>query len=199
MVSARPRLRRLAVRPALALVLVVLLLIAVLVLMAIAGETTLFAQGAEPEVETGTGQLGWWILAALIAAGIGATRSGRATVKRALESARQKGSPRAPVLRGVRGEFAGLELELGEEPVIIGRDPRVSQLVFVADAPAISGRHCSVRFDPARRAVVLEDLWSTNGTFRASGERLRPGEPALLRSRDEFCLGDRDVAFEVRY
>ncbi|MEQ1907934.1 MAG: trypsin-like peptidase domain-containing protein [Vicinamibacterales bacterium] len=104
-----------------------------------------------------------------------------------------------PRLCGLSGEFAGVELELTDDPVIIGRDPRVSQLVFSTDTPSISGRHCSIRFDPDHQAVVVQDLWSTNGTFLQSGRQIPAGEPALLRSTDQFYLSEPGVRFEVRY
>jgi hypothetical protein len=109
----------------------------------------------------------------------------------------------APLLYGVSGEYAGVELELGDDPVVLGRDPRVSQLVFSPDTPGVSGRHCSIRFDPERQTVLVEDLWSSHGTFLVSGpgsgERLSGGEPRPLRSADQFYLADPDVLFEVRY
>ena len=104
-----------------------------------------------------------------------------------------------PRLCGVSGEFGGVELELTEDPVVIGRDPRVSQLVFSTDTPSVSGRHCSIRFDPEQQAVVVQDLWSTNGTFLQSGQQLPAGEPTPLRSTDQFYLSEPDVRFEVRY
>jgi pSer/pThr/pTyr-binding forkhead associated (FHA) protein len=103
-----------------------------------------------------------------------------------------------PLLYGVSGEYAGVELELSDQPIVIGRDPRVSQLVM-SDTPAVSGRHCSIRFDSARHAVMLEDLWSTNGTFLESGKRVPGGEPTAIRSAEQFYLADPDVLFEVRY
>ncbi len=105
----------------------------------------------------------------------------------------------APTLYGVSGEYAGVELELSDEPVVIGRDPRVSQLVFSADTAGVSGRHCSIWFDPAHQTVLVQDLWSSHGTFLESGERLTSGEPRPLRSADQFYLADPEVLFEVRY
>jgi hypothetical protein len=109
-----------------------------------------------------------------------------------------KPSHATPLLYGVSGEYGGVELELGQDPVSLGRDPRVSHLVF-AESPAVSGRHCAVWFDPTRQAVMLEDLWSTNGTFLGDGRRLTGGQPHALRSADQFYLGEPAVLFEVRY
>lgn len=177
---------------------------------------------SQPDAPAGTGISGWLILLGLAAAVVAGTRGGRAAARSALDAISQRvgaqrspvgaaakpharpatGEPRTgagPMLCGVRGEFAGVELELGEDPVIIGRDPEHSQLVFVGDAPSVSGRHCSVRFDAQRQAIVLEDLSSTNGTFLRTGERVAAGVPQLLGPADAFYLGDPDVLFEVRY
>lgn len=104
-----------------------------------------------------------------------------------------------PLLYGLSGEYDGVELELGREPVAIGRDPRLVHLVFSSDTSVVSGRHCAVWFDPDHKAVMLEDLWSTNGTYLADGRRLPGGVPQRLRSADQFYLGDPEVLFEVRY
>lgn len=108
-------------------------------------------------------------------------------------------APLAPALRGISGEFAGNTVPLGEEPLTIGRDPRVNQLVFPPTASGVSNRHCVVRYDRALGAVVIEDLGSTNGTYLASGLELRPGEPRALKAMDRFYLGDPVNLFEVRF
>ncbi len=102
-----------------------------------------------------------------------------------------------PVLRGIAGQYAGVELELGEEPVVLGRDTRATQLVFDPDTSGVSRRHCQVWFDPETRTFGIEDLWSSNGTFLDSGEELSPRTPRSLKTQDMFYLGDRDVVFEV--
>ncbi len=102
------------------------------------------------------------------------------------------------VIHGVSGAFADMELELGEEPVIFGRDPAVSHLVFPVDTTGISRRHCTLVFDRERQVVVLEDHYSTNGTFLASGQAVDPGASVALVSGDRFSLGGPDHLFEVR-
>jgi pSer/pThr/pTyr-binding forkhead associated (FHA) protein len=97
------------------------------------------------------------------------------------------------------GEYDGVELELSDEPIAMGRDPRVSHLVFSSTESAISGHHCAVWFDRETRAAMVEDFWSTNGTYLGDGRRLQGGLPQPLRSSDQFYLGDPSVLFEVRY
>ena len=52
---------------------------------------------------------------------------------------------------------------LSEGDNVIGRDPGCG---IWLDAPGVSRRHACLRLDSARRHVALEDLASTNGTFR---------------------------------
>ena len=63
-------------------------------------------------------------------------------IRRRASPARSIAEVETPTLYGVSGEYAGVELELSDEPVVIGRDPRVNQLVFSADTAGVSGRHC---------------------------------------------------------
>ncbi len=102
-----------------------------------------------------------------------------------------------PVLRGIVGQYAGAEIELDEEPVILGRDSRHAQLVFDSQTTAVSRRHCRIRFKRKSRTFELEDLRSSNGTYLYSGEELIPHSPRSLKPKDRFYLGDRDVIFEV--
>ena len=102
-----------------------------------------------------------------------------------------------PALLGITGRYSGESIELGETGVTLGRDPRAASLVF-AHASSISKRHCTVRWDAARRVFILEDHGSTNGTFLAGGERLTPDVPRDLPPGGRFYLGDLYTQFEVR-
>lgn len=103
-----------------------------------------------------------------------------------------------PRLRGVAGCYAGEEIELDGNALIIGRDPRQAQLVIPAIVDGISSRHCRLRFDAARQAVLLEDCESTNGTFLASGERLQSGVARALQPGERFYLSDTQTMFELK-
>lgn len=151
-------------------------------------------------------------LIAFIAVSMAFTKRGRVIVKevvvrskglanRALAQRSQKGYPPGgqgqPILRGVSGFFAENVLELGSEGIVIGRDPRISQLVFPYTEDSISRRHCILRFDPDRQVFSLEDTWSTNGTFLDNGKALPPGKQHRLNPGTRFYLGARDNLFEV--
>jgi hypothetical protein len=100
-------------------------------------------------------------------------------------------------LRGLSGTFANANFPLNRTPLTMGRSARSSQIVFKDSDHVISKRHCIVRLDHGAGGVFLEDCNSLNGTFLENGERLRNGEPRLLRPGNRFYLGNRDNLFEV--
>jgi len=104
-----------------------------------------------------------------------------------------------PLLRGLAGQYAGMEIELNDEPLAIGRDPRMSQLVLTEGTgwDEVSGRHCTVTYDFEKKYFLLEDNWSSNGTFVAPRREVKPGGPVLLRNRDRFYLSTENIMFEV--
>jgi S1-C subfamily serine protease len=101
-------------------------------------------------------------------------------------------------LRGVSGTYAGKEFPVTAEPITLGRDPHMSQIVFDAQDSVVSKRHCIVRLDRSTGGMFVEDCGSTNGTFLETGERLRAGEPRLIRPYGSFYLGDRRHSFQVK-
>ena len=138
---------------------------------------------------------------------------GREVISKQISKPDDKKSPPKPslnpVLRGISGQFAGIAVELGEDSLVIGRDPRASQLVYNQDAEGISRRHCIVNFDSQWRVFTIEDCWSRNGTFldprkpsipgqRFSGERIKPGEPYPVEPGGRFYLADPENLFELR-
>lgn len=102
-----------------------------------------------------------------------------------------------PVLRGISGHFNDVIIEMADEPLVIGRDPRLCQLIFPPTATGVSKRHCILQYDINRRSFILEDYWSTNGTFLESGEQIEPDKPRHLKAGAHFFLGDDKNIFEV--
>jgi hypothetical protein len=153
-----------------------------------------------------------WIPVILLLAVVGMAfrRGTRQQVVRALTGRRQAVADPAPypyppaplgtnpTLCGLVGQYAGESMPLDGGPSILGRDQHIANLVFPPQADSISKRHCTIRWDVARKVFVLEDLGSTNGTFLASGEKLIPGQPRDLRPGDRFYIGDLRNQFEVR-
>jgi hypothetical protein len=103
-------------------------------------------------------------------------------------------------LRCITGDLAGNTLELSTEPIIIGRDPELANVVI--PEPEISGAHARVWLDAGTGAPWIEDLESRNGTYL-----LKPDSPAgwvevherqALSKGDRFYLcGDELAMFEI--
>jgi S1-C subfamily serine protease len=111
----------------------------------------------------------------------------------------QRAEPAAPRLVGVAGAHAGQTLALSSRrPCVLGRDPRAANLIFPGETPAVSARHCELRWDPRDNRVFLTDLGSTNGTFLEGGRRLAPNVPEELTPGATFYLGSPQNQFTVR-
>ena len=153
--------------------------------------------------------LGMLVALTLTAVTLATTRRGRTLVKdglgRAVAVTKSKAIPapvhRRPVLRGVAGPYAGLSIPLGAEPIAIGRDPAMVQLVIPPGAHRIGKRHALVAYDAGRGVFRLEDCWSTNGTFVGTGlpgaSRVAAGQTLDLTPGQGFFLATPDIAFEV--
>jgi serine protease Do len=105
----------------------------------------------------------------------------------------------SPTLKGLTGFYAGQSIPIEERPWVLGRDQTVVNLVFPPNDTRVSKRHCQVHYDRRTGEVILEDLWSSNGTFVDSGERVAPGAPRKLRPGERFYLATRDNMFEIGY
>ena len=103
---------------------------------------------------------------------------------------------RKMALRCVSGPFAGQKIPLSTKPCVIGRDPAIANLVFPHDATQVSKKHCQLTCDASGR-VLLEDSWSSNGTFTGSGERVTAGRAREVKAGERFYLGSQSNLFEV--
>jgi hypothetical protein len=102
-----------------------------------------------------------------------------------------------PVIKGVSGQFAGQTFELVNGSLVIGRDPRIAQVVFPQNNEEISRKHCTINYDQSSNKFTLEDS-SSNGTFLASDQKLESGKPYHLNAGDRFYLVEKKETFEVQ-
>lgn len=102
-----------------------------------------------------------------------------------------------PIIRSMATQHGGRYVQLGAQPILIGRDATACQISFAAGTPGVSGRHCTVAWDPTTGDFLLTDMRSTYGTFLAGGQKLNPGMPYHLRPGDSFYLGDRSNEMRV--
>lgn len=101
------------------------------------------------------------------------------------------GASKYGMLVGIRGErqHSSYRLYHGEEAVI-GRDRRQAQIVV--SNPAVSRRHCGVRFDVEQQCYFVRD-YSTNGTLVSGMGELEKdrwvcaGRDSVIRLVNEDC------------
>lgn len=88
------------------------------------------------------------------------------------------------------GEYAGARVVVGKAPIVLGRDKEVCQLIYSGER--ISRQHCSISYDADKEMYKIFDF-STNGTFRADGERLKPNEANEFKAGEMFSIDDKNV------
>ena len=111
--------------------------------------------------------------------------------------------PPAPVssdsgfrIQGVAGALEGKRFRIDKTgQVVLGRDPQRCGVVFPADTPGVSGRHCAVWFEDG--GVFLKDLGSTHGTFVTPGSRLASEQAIRIRPGEVFWLGSQAQSFVI--
>jgi len=110
--------------------------------------------------------------------------------------------PKYYFIKGLSGEYQGNCIELSEEPVIIGRDPKKVHL-FIQDTE-VSRIHAQVWVDEKNQGAWLADCNSANGTFvyidttgseKPYWQKIK--EKKLLEPGDRFRLGKEGDEFEI--
>jgi hypothetical protein len=97
----------------------------------------------------------------------------------------------------ISGPLEGNSIDLDENSLVIGRDPRSCKLVFPQECIEIGRKHCIVSYDEEKQVFIIEDCSSTNGTFAADGTRIAAGEKIYLKSGGSFYLSNNRYLFEV--
>lgn len=104
---------------------------------------------------------------------------------------------RTAYLLGMTGSYAGQQIPVPGEGLVIGRDP--SQSSLVVHSPSVSRRHARISQGPTPDCWILEDLNSTNGTFvQERSSWIRVASPVTLTIFRRFRLGDDGNEFEIR-
>lgn len=146
------------------------------------------------------------MLLAVVSFGLLLTPRGRVAIKEAVTRGRDFATKQIrtpakphtnPVLRGISGPYANATMPMNDKPIAIGRDANICQLVMPSDATDIGRRHCTVRWDRTTGTFLLEDCWTTNGTFLGNGEIIKPDKPRYIKPGDQFYLANRQYQFEV--
>jgi diguanylate cyclase (GGDEF)-like protein len=112
-------------------------------------------------------------------------KTDRATVVEVPGAEPKRQSPRLIVVSGM---LLGYQLELTDEPVIIGR---ASECTLALQHPSVSRQHCRIWREDGR--FLIEDMGSTNKTY-VNGQ---PVDRAELRDGDQIGVGNNAIKFFV--
>ena len=104
--------------------------------------------------------------------------------------------PVTRTLIGEQGKLAGRQFTLKAGQTVIGRDPKVCQIVFPADTKGISHVHCTVTVTGDGK-VTVKDNGSRYGTW-LDNTKLAPNEETALHRGHRIYLGSREQSFILR-
>jgi hypothetical protein len=110
--------------------------------------------------------------------------------------------PPQPRIRALSGEFAGGEIPIGADPLVIGRNKDFSNLVL--SSVLVSRKHLQVWNEYPGAGIWIQDLNSTHGTYYLSRTQNGQGSTwvrvqgrQLLRNGEQFRVGTDPEVFEV--
>lgn len=95
---------------------------------------------------------------------------------------------------GISGSFAGAKLYFKSEQIIVGRDPRLCNLVLRGQK--ISRKHCEIRYDSGQGCYEVRDF-SKNGVFRENGDRLPKGIIVCLPRNSIIYIASPEDSFKL--
>lgn len=99
---------------------------------------------------------------------------------------------RIAILQAKSGPLTGSKFKITKR-IVIGRDPRVCNVIFPLETKGVSRRHCVI--EVKNNSIYIADLSST-GTYLPDGRKF-PHKKWVKYSGD-FCLGSRNVMLSVR-
>lgn len=104
---------------------------------------------------------------------------------------------RTATLVGFTGSYAGQQISVPSEGIIMGRNASLCNLPV--QSSSISRKHARLYYGAGQDSLVLEDLGSTNGTFILNNSSwTRISSPVTLTIFRRFRLGDSENEFEIR-
>lgn len=112
--------------------------------------------------------------------------------------AKGKNAAKKGIMRSMSVQHGGKTYPVGKAPVMIGRDAAGCSVVYKEGTPGVSGKHCTVSFDPASGEFILTDLKSSFGTFLGkNGQKIAPNTPIKLKPGETFYVGDKANVISV--
>lgn len=88
---------------------------------------------------------------------------------------------------------------IGEDRVVIGRNPSVCNIVYPQGEVGVSRAHCSIHYNRQVNLFLLEDLGSSCGTYVAGGRRVPVGKVVALEAGAGFCVATKKNLFTVDF
>lgn len=109
--------------------------------------------------------------------------------------------PAAPakraVVRSMSAQHNGMCFPVGGTPILVGRDTVNCTIVYREGTPGVSGRHCSIEWDPRTEEFLVTDLRSTYGTFLMDGQKLQQNVPYHCKAGECICIGEKTNVLRV--
>lgn len=101
-----------------------------------------------------------------------------------------------PYVVGITGEYENVIFSVPKTGMMIGRDETACRICFKSNTN-VSRHHCLIVYNNQAGFFVLQDLNSTQGTYKASGKKLASGESVILHPGDMFSLCG-DIKFRTK-
>ena len=95
-----------------------------------------------------------------------------------------------PIARSLAPQHNNKKIKLGSDAILLGRS-KECKIIYAADTPGVSAKHCALTWDPEKKTFILKDMNSTYGTFLDSGMRLDPERVYRLKPGESFYLGEK--------
>lgn len=113
------------------------------------------------------------------------SRTDRQTLAEPSRAEAATGQPRLIVVSGM---LLGVQVELADEPIVVGRS---SECTLSMPHPSVSRQHCRIWREGA--GFMIEDLGSTNRTYLNG----KPVQRARLHDGDQISVGNNAIKFFV--
>lgn len=104
---------------------------------------------------------------------------------------------RRAMVRSLFAQHNGGSYPVGTSPILVGRDAANCAIVYPEGTPGVSGRHCSISFNPDTEEFLITDLRSTYGTFLMNGQKIQPNVPYRCRAGESFYVGEKTNMLRV--
>lgn len=101
------------------------------------------------------------------------------------------------MVRSMSAQHNGVSYPIGASPILVGRDSTNCTIVYREGTPGVSGRHCSIGWDPNTEEFLITDLRSTYGTFLMNGQKLQANVPYHCKAGESICIGERTNMLRV--